>query len=54
MEFAGNAPGGVLGFDQVNVRIPADMPSGLQTIRLVYTPPGATRNVTTAVNLYIK
>ncbi len=54
VEFAGNAPGGVLGFHQVNIRIPADMPSGLQSFRLSYTPTGSTIAYPTTVYLYVK
>lgn len=54
VEFAGNAPGGVLGFHQVNIRIPADMPTGLQSFRLSYTPNGSTISYATTVQLYVK
>jgi uncharacterized protein (TIGR03437 family) len=54
VEFAGNAPGGVLGFHQVNIRIPSDMPKGLQSFRLSYKPNGSTVSYATTVNLYIK
>jgi uncharacterized protein (TIGR03437 family) len=54
VEFAGNAPGGVLGFDQVNIRIPADMPKGLQSFRLNYTPTGSTKSYPTTIQLYVK
>lgn len=54
VEFAGNAPNGVLGFHQVNIRIPADMPSGLQSFRLNYTPTGSEKSYATTVYLYVK
>jgi uncharacterized protein (TIGR03437 family) len=54
VEYAGNSGSGVLGFDQINIRIPTDMPSGPQTFRVSYTPNGATLPYITNVVLYIK
>jgi uncharacterized protein (TIGR03437 family) len=54
VEYAGNSGSGVLGFDQINIRIPSDMPSGAQTFRVSYTPNGATLPYITNVVLYIK
>jgi len=54
VEFAGAAPNLVLGVNQVNIRIPDDMPSGLQTFTISFKSTGATAAVTTAVKLQIR
>jgi uncharacterized protein (TIGR03437 family) len=52
--FAGAAPNLILGANQVNILIPADMPSGLQTFTISFKPAGATDAVTTNVPLWIR
>jgi uncharacterized protein (TIGR03437 family) len=52
--FAGAAPGLVLGVDQINIKVPDDMPSGLQTFTISFKPTGATDAITTTVQLQIK
>ncbi len=52
--FAGAAPSLVLGVNQVNITIPPDMPSGLQTFTISFKPTGATTAIDTNVQLQIK
>jgi uncharacterized protein (TIGR03437 family) len=52
--FAGAAPSLVLGVNQINIKIPDDMPSGLQTFTISFKPTGATNPITTAVQLQIR
>ncbi len=52
--YAGVAPSLVLGVDQVNIYVPTDMPSGLQTFTISFKPTGVTDAITTNVQLQIK
>ena len=52
--FAGAAPNLVLGVDQVNIKVPDDMPSGLQTFTISFKPTGATTAITSTVQLQIR
>jgi uncharacterized protein (TIGR03437 family) len=52
--YAGAAPSLVLGANQVNIKIPADMPSGLQTFTLNFKPTGSTVTYSTDVKLQIR
>jgi uncharacterized protein (TIGR03437 family) len=52
--FAGAAPGLVLGVNQVNIKVPDDMPSGLQTFTISFKPTGARDAVTSTVQLQIR
>lgn len=52
--FAGAAPTLVLGANQVNLRIPADMPSGLQTFTINFTPTGSSTTYATDIKLQIR
>ncbi len=52
--YAGAAPSLVLGANQVNIKIPADMPSGLQTFTLNFKPAGSTVTYSTDVKLQIR
>jgi uncharacterized protein (TIGR03437 family) len=54
VKFAGAAPGFVLGANQVNIEVPADMPSGLHTFSIFLKPVGATDTVTATVPLWIR
>ena len=54
VQFAGAAPSLVAGVNQVNLKIPADMPSGLQSFTLNFTPTGSTAVYTTVVKLQIR
>lgn len=52
--FAGAAPGLVLGVNQVNIKIPDDMPSGLQTFTISFKPTGARDAITSTVQVQIR
>ena len=52
--YAGVAPSLVLGVDQVNIYVPTDMPSGLQTFTINFKPTGSTDTISTNVQLQIK
>jgi uncharacterized protein (TIGR03437 family) len=52
--FAGAAPNLLLGVNQVNIRIPSDMPSGLQTFNVAFKPAGSTTTLNAAVQLWIR
>lgn len=52
--YAGAAPGLVMGVLQVNFRIPANTPSGLQTFALSFLVPGTQAPVSAIVRLQIK
>lgn len=52
--FAGAAPGLVLGVNQVNIKIPDDMPSGLQSFTISFKPTGAKDAITSTVQVQIR
>ncbi len=52
--FAGAAPGLVLGVNQVNIKVPDDMPSGLQTFTISFKPTGARDAITSTVQVQIR
>jgi uncharacterized protein (TIGR03437 family) len=52
--FAGAAPGLVLGVDQVNIKVPDDMPSGSHTFTISFKPTGATTAILATVQLQIQ
>jgi uncharacterized protein (TIGR03437 family) len=52
--YAGAAPALVMGVLQVNFRVPANMPSGLQTFALSFLVPGAQTPVTAIVRLQVE
>jgi len=54
VDFAGAAPGLVLGANQINIKIPPDMSRGLQTFTISFKPAGAAEAVTTNVKLQIR
>ena len=54
VQFSGAAPSLVAGVNQVNLVIPSDMPSGLQSFTLNFTPTGSTAVYSTVVKLQIK
>jgi len=52
--FAGAAPGLVLGVDQINIKIPDDMPSGLQSFTISFKPTGAKDAITSTVQIQVR
>jgi uncharacterized protein (TIGR03437 family) len=52
--FAGAAPNLVLGVNQINIKVPDDMPSGLQTFTISFKPTGAKDAITSVVQLQIR
>jgi uncharacterized protein (TIGR03437 family) len=54
VHYAGAAPSLILGANQINLRIPDDMPSGLQTFVIAFTPTGARHPLNSTVQLWIK
>ena len=52
--FAGAAPGLVLGVNQINIKIPDDMPSGLQTFTISFKPTGAKDAITSTVQIQVR
>lgn len=52
--FAGAAPGLVLGVNQINIKVPDDMPSGLQTFTISFKPTGLQDTITSTVQLQIR
>jgi uncharacterized protein (TIGR03437 family) len=56
VEYAGAAGGAVLGVDQVNLKIPAEIPDGFHTFRLSFVPQGADPNkpIVIPVKMHVK